>query len=190
LLALHRGIDALDRIADGDELVLRFLPLTVVDQLLHLLKLRGRQRYLVGAGGFLLTEDRRAHSVERVARACAVHGRAESADAQHRRGHGSDDREGPTGAAVLGQPAVKRLDGVTRRDGSGDGGVPNVVAPPGEQEGEFGFRMIGWVGGLFGRERFEEPVGPVDLVERRVSTVGRPPTEIRHLHASFRSVHP
>jgi hypothetical protein len=35
--------DVLDRRADGDEFVLRLLPLTVVDQLLHLLQLRRRQ---------------------------------------------------------------------------------------------------------------------------------------------------
>jgi hypothetical protein len=120
LLALDGGIDALDRIADGDEFVLRLLPLTVVDQLLHLLKLGRSQRDLFIAGRLVLAEDRGPHAVERVAGSGAVDGRAKTTDAQDGRRHGSDDRERSAGAAVVGQAALQGFDGVARGDGHGD----------------------------------------------------------------------
>ncbi len=155
---LHRG-------ADGDELVLCLLPLTVVDQLLNLRQLRRRQFDPVVAGDLALPEQRRPHAVQRVARTGPVHRGAEPADAQHRGGHGSDDRERPAGAPVPGHATVQGLDGVAGGDGGGDGGVANVVAPTGEQKGQLGFRRVGRVHRLLGGEGFEEAVGTVDLVE-------------------------
>jgi hypothetical protein len=94
LLALDL-VDALHRRAHLDELVLCLLPLALVDQLLHLLKLRRCQRDLIVTGLLLLAEDRGAHAIERVTRACPVDGRAEPSDAQHRGSHRPDDREAP-----------------------------------------------------------------------------------------------
>lgn len=155
---LHRG-------ADGDELVLGLFPLAVVDQLLHLLKLGGSQRDLVVAGGFVLAEQRGPHAIQTVAGSGAVDRRAEAADAQHRRGHGSDDRQRPAGPRALALAAGQRLDGVAQRDRRGDGCVPHVVAECREEGGQLGLRMVGRVGGLLGCERFEEAIGAVDLVE-------------------------
>jgi len=189
LLALHL-VDALHRRADLDELVLRLLPLPLIDQLLHLLQLRRGERDLVVAGRFLLTEDRGPHAVQRVPWAGPVHGSAEPADAQHRCCHGSDDRERAAGTPIAGQPAVQGLDRIVVTDRRGDGRIAHLVTQPGEEEGEFGFCGVGREDRLLGRERFEEAVGSVDLIERRISATCRPPTEIRHLAAPFRSAHP
>ena len=165
LLLLFDLAHVLDRGADGDELALGFFPLTVVDQLLHLLKLRRSQRDLVVAGDFLLTEQCGPHAVETVAGPGAVDRGAEASDAQHRSGHGSDDRERPAGPRTLAPAAVQCLDGVAQRDRRGDGCVPHVVTERGEEGGQLGLRMVGRVGGLLGGERFEEAIGAVDLVE-------------------------
>jgi hypothetical protein len=49
-------IDTLHGRAERDELVLRLLPLALVDEMLHLVELCRRQRYLVIAG-LLLAEQ-------------------------------------------------------------------------------------------------------------------------------------
>ena len=165
LLLLFDLAHVLDRGADGDELALGFFPLTVVDQLLHLLKLRRSQRDLVVAGGFVLTEQSGPHAVETVAGAGAVDRRAKAADAQHCRGHGSDDGERPAGPRALAPAAVQRLDGVAQRDRRGDGCVAHVVAERREEGGQLGLCMVGRIRGLLGGERFEEAIGAVYLVE-------------------------
>lgn len=165
LLLLLDLVDALHGRAHLDELVLGLLPLALVDELLHLLQLRRGQGDLVVAHLFLLAEDGRPHSVERVARTCAVDGGAEPANAQHRRGHGPDDGEPAARAAILGHPAAQRLGGITQRDRRGDGRVPYVITELGEEEGQLGFLPIGRVDRLLGGERFEEAIGSIDLIE-------------------------
>jgi hypothetical protein len=157
--------DVLNRRADGHQLVLGLLPLTVVDQLLHLRELRRCQRHPIVAGGLLLAEDRGPHAVEGVTGTRAVHGGPETADAEHRGGHRSDDREQPAGPAVLRQPGLQRLDGIVGADGHGDRRVAHVVAPPRQQERQFGFLAVGGVHRMLGSERFDEAVGAGDFVE-------------------------
>jgi hypothetical protein len=112
-----------------------------------------------------LAEHRRAHAVEGVTGARAVHGRAEPADAQHRRRNRSDDRKRPAAAAVLRETVLQRADRVPQADGDGGGRLAHVVAELGEEERELGFRSIGRVHRLLRREGLEELIRPVDFVE-------------------------
>lgn len=164
MLALD-PVDALHGRAHLDELVLGLLPLALVDQLLHLLKLRRGEGDLVVAHLFLLAEDGGPHPVERITGTRAVHRGAEPTDAQHRRSYGPDDGQPAAGAAVSGLTAAQRVDGVAQRDRSGDGRVPHVIAELGEEEGQLGLLGAGRVDRLLGGERFEVAVRSIDLVE-------------------------
>lgn len=99
------GIDALHRRAERLQLVLRLLPLTGVDQLLHLLHLGLRgQHHLVVAAGLFGAENRCVQAVQRVARSGTVDRGAEAAEAQQRGGDRADNRE--RGARLLAVQAI------------------------------------------------------------------------------------
>ena len=169
---------------------MRLLPLALVDQLLHLLQLSRRQGHLIVTRLLLLTEDRGVHAIEGVTGARTVYGGAESTDAQHRGGHRPDDGETPPSSTVADLSLPQRRDGVGGGDRGGEGRVAHLIAELGEEEGQLGLGMVGWIGLLLGSERLEELVGPVDLVERWISAIARPASEIRHRVAPFRSTRP
>ena len=82
-----RVLDGLHGRRDGLQLVLRGVPVALVDELLDLLHLGlGGQRDLVVAGDLLLAEQRDAQPVQRIAGTRAVDDGAETAKAQQRGG--------------------------------------------------------------------------------------------------------
>ena len=189
LLLLLRGVHALDRRAQRHELVLGLLPLALIDQLPHLhhLGLRGQHHLVVARG--LRTEERRPHSVQGVTRAGSVHRRPESADAQHRGGSRCDEGQ-PRAAVPMAEPVVQGRYGIASGELHDRRRLPHVITPVGEQECEFGLGVVGRIRGVVGGERVEESIYPIDLVERRVSTVGGPTTEVRHRGSPFRRARP
>jgi hypothetical protein len=171
----------LHRRADSDELVLCRRPLTLVDQLLDLAELGLRGEYhLVVPGGLLLPEQHGVQSVERVAGSRAVHHRAKTAEAQQRRGERAHHRHRRAGAAARRDGAIQGGNGVSLRHQTGRGWLAQLVAPAGEQVRERGVARISRVRRLLGRQGVEESVGAGDGVQRRITAVGAPATEIRH----------
>ncbi|MCW2556372.1 MAG: hypothetical protein JWP55_336 [Mycobacterium sp.] len=147
MLVLHL-IDALHRGGQCLKPVLRLLPVTLFDQLLHFGELLRSQHHLVAALRRLLTEELGPHAVERVAGACTVDGGAEPTEDEQRRGGRSDESQrGPL--ALAGVEAPAQCDGgVAGRDDHGGRGVANPVTPVREQERKFSFCGIGGVNRL------------------------------------------
>lgn len=85
-------IDTLHRRRQGGQLVLRLIPLSLIDQLLHLCEfgLRG-QYHRVVTGGALVAEEHAAHTVEPVARSGGEDRGAEAPEAENGRGRRTDD---------------------------------------------------------------------------------------------------
>lgn len=93
LLLVFRRVDTLHGRAQGLQLVLRLLPLPVVDHLLHFLHLGLRgQHHLLVADSFG-AEQRGMQAVERVTGPSGVNGSAETAEAQQRGSNRTDDRQ-------------------------------------------------------------------------------------------------
>ena len=161
LLAL-RVVDRRHRGGDGAQLLLRSLPLALVDELLDLRELRRSQLNLDVAGG-LLAEQCGAQAIERVAGTGTVDRRAETTQAQHRRRHRSHQRQRQPGPLARDR-AVEGRDRIMGRHDT-RGRAPGLVAPPGEQLGQLGLGRVGRVHLLVQRKRFDEPVGAADLVQ-------------------------
>jgi hypothetical protein len=180
LNVIHRR----DRRRQRLQLLLGSIPLALVDQLLHLGELLAGQHHGVFAGLLLFTEQHGAQPVEGVAGPGARDHRTEPTEAEHCGGDGPNDGERQAPAVPRCRSAVQRDDGVAWCQGGPQRRVANLVAPAGEQAGEFGLARVGRVHRLLRRERVDEAVGSIDLVERRVAPVCGPASEVRHGRAA------
>ncbi len=180
LNVIHRR----DRRGERLQLVLGSIPLALVDQLLHLGELLAGEHHRVFTGLLLFAEQHRAQTVEGVARSGACDHCAEPAEAEHGGGNGPHHGERQAPAVPRCRRAVQGDDGVAWREGRAQRRVADLVAPAGQQAGEFGFARVGRVHLLLCRERVEEAVRAVDLVERRIAPVCSPASEVRHGRAA------
>ena len=173
-------IDSRDGGRERLQLGLRGIPLGLVDELLHLGQLLRGERHLIGARLLLLTEQGCAQPVQRITGTGAVDDGTETAKAQQRRGGGTD--YGHRHPRTPARPDSTRKDdlGVALRDNARGGRPAHVVAPAGHQVGQFGIGGIGRVHGLLGGKGVEVTVCARDGVERCITPVGTPATEIRH----------
>ena len=180
LLLTHRVFDGLHSRRDGRKLVLGGVPVALLDELLDLLHLGLRsQRDLIVAGDLRFTEHGHPQPVERVAGCRAVDKRAEPAEAQHRRGDGAHHGHGHAVAALGRQRPVQNDLGVALC-GDPRRWPAHPVTPARHQIGEFGVGRVAGVHGMLGGECVEVLVCARDGVQRRVSPVSAPASEIRH----------
>jgi hypothetical protein len=173
-LFLLNVIDGRDGGRQRLQLVLRGIPLALVDQLLYLGQLLRGERHLIGARLLLLAEQHRVQAVQRVARP------APATTAPKPPGTTLPRQSNPPGHRRPGAFAPIRRHASVPPPSRGDGCHPaaGFVAPPGEQLRELG--LAGSVEYTGCRDAsVEEAVRAVDLVERRVTPVGSPASEVR-----------
>ncbi len=162
------GVDALHGRAQRLQLILRLLPLAVVDQLLHLLHLGLRSQHHLLVTDPWGAEHGGVQAEQRGIRSGCVDRGAEATEAQQRgRDRADDGQRCPRFLAV--QPLLEGSHSVTGSDGRRHRGFADAVAPVGEQEGQLGFGGVRRVRVLVGGERVEESVDASNLVERGVT---------------------
>lgn len=158
MLALH-VVNVPHSCADRSELVLRLLPLALLNELLNLRQfgLRGK-RDLVFTRGRRRAEQHGAQAVERIAGSGAVDDRAEAADAQQCRGdradHGHAEPVARARPFTLGQGGGR----LRQRDDVGVRRAARLVAPAGEHRRDRIRRRHPGTGG----ERVEQAVAARD----------------------------
>ena len=115
-------------------------------------------------------------------RARAVHHRAEPAEAQHRGGDRTHDRQPTPARRLRASPrCAQRYRGVAWRDGSRSAAASRTSSrQSASRSASSASPAIRRVRRRFVGQRVEELVGAVDLVERRVAPVGGPASEVRH----------
>jgi hypothetical protein len=181
----HRGGDRL-------QLLLRLIPIALLDQALHLGHLGlGRERNPIVTDRLRFTEQGGAHPVQRVARSGAGDDGSETAEAEHRGRHRTHDGQMPTGACVgrllLQEPAVNGFGCLTLADQSTRRWPTHTVAPTLEQRQHLRFAAVTRRHPVLACQRVEQPVTAGDCVEGftavarslRTSEVSAP-SEIRH----------
>ena len=168
------------------QLVLRGIPLALVDQLLYLGQLLRGERHLIGARLLLLAEQRRAQPIHRIAGTGAVHDGTETAQAQQRSGDRAEHGHRHPRPPARPEGALQRDRGVVLRRDARRGRPPHLIAPARHQVGQLGVGRIGRVHRLLGAERVQVAVRARNGVQRRIAPVCAPATEIRHGRAPSR----
>jgi hypothetical protein len=163
LLAL-RIADVLHGGTKRDQLLLRLVPVALIDQLLHLVELLRGKRHRLVAGLGPLAEQRASQPIERIAWLGVEDDRAETAKAQHRSRHPPNDGQRKTVAARRFLRSGQRHRRLRHRDHRSVRSAADIVSPIAQHRGQWVHRRHPGAGS----QRIDEAVGAYDRVEAGV----------------------